>query len=225
MFGVLFYGFLYILIHTMIAIGWWRWRVEGRENLPPRQNGGMIVVMNHVHWLDIPAVGALLPFSYRLSWLGKIEIFAHPIIGWFFRAMNVIPIKRGQRDLAALDASVEALKDGAVLLIFPEGTRNRSGVLREGRGGAIRLAISSGAPIVPMAMTGTMHGLRGTFRREPLMLKIGKPYIIKPLPNGKIPFDTMERLKTDMMIRIAQLLPEERRGFYKQLAASDTKVL
>jgi 1-acyl-sn-glycerol-3-phosphate acyltransferase len=224
MFGVLFYGFLYIFIHTMIAIGWWRWRVEGRENLPPRQSGGMIVVMNHVSWLDIPAVGALLPFSYRLSWLGKIEIFAHPITGWFFRTMNVIPIKRGQRDLAALDASIAALKAGAVLLIFPEGTRNWKSLLREGRGGAIRLAMSSGVPIVPMAMNGTRNGLRGSFRREPLVLKIGKPYTIEPLPDGKIPVDTMEHLKTDMMVRIAQLLPEEYRGFYKELAASDTSV-
>src|SRR5262245_40456382 len=96
----LIYGFLYVSLYILRTIGWWRWSIEGIENLPPRAAGGMIVVTNHINWIDIPALAALLPFSYRLTWLAKIEIFTHPIARWFFTTMNVIPIKRGKRDLA-----------------------------------------------------------------------------------------------------------------------------
>lgn len=222
MIGTLIYGFLYIFIRAMIWIGWWRWHLEGYENLPPRQAGGMIVVMNHIHWIDIPAVGALVPFAYRLSWLGKAEIFAHPITAWFFKTMRVIPIKRGQRDQGALTASIEALQQGAVLLIFPEGTRSRSGVLRQGRGGAVRMAMQSGVPLVPMAISGTEQGLRGTLTRKPLVIRIGEPYTVAPPPDGTLTPDMMEQLTTEMMVRIARLLPESQRGAYQQLAVADS---
>lgn len=218
MLGTLLYALLYGFINFWRLIGWWRWRVEGRENLPSRERGGMIIAMNHISWVDIPVVGALVPFSHRLSWLGKAEIFAHPVSGWFFRTMNVIPIRRGKRDIAALDASVEALRAGAVLLIFPEGTRSRGGVLQAGRGGAVRLAMQAGVPIVPTAVTGTERGARGSMSFKPVLLRFGKPYYVKPTPDGKIPPDLMDRLTTQMMQQIAALLPEEQRGVYTMLA-------
>lgn len=213
--GFIMYGMLYIFIHTMMKIGWWHWEVEGIENLPPRRTGGMVLAMNHQHWMDIPTIGALLPFAYRLSWLGKTELFEHPIAGWWFRAMQVIPIKRGARDLEAMRACEAALKAGAVLLIFPEGHRSPDGRLQKGQGGAIRLAMRSGVPIVPIGMSGTRHGFKGTLRGKRLVMRIGTPYMIAPTPNNKIPVDAMEHLATDMMVRIARLLPPEQRGAYQ----------
>src|SRR3712207_362060 len=99
--GFITYGALYLFIHAMRRIGWWRWSVEGVENLPPRTAGGMILVSNHNNWVDIPVIGAMVPFNYRLSWLAKSELFANPIMRWFLTMMHVIPIKRGKRDVAA----------------------------------------------------------------------------------------------------------------------------
>lgn len=225
MLSALMYAMLYIPLYLLRAIGWWRWSVTGLERLPPRASGGMIIAMNHINWLDIPAIGALLPFAYRLSWLAKSELFQNPIVAWWFRQMNVIPIKRGQRDLTALDASVEALRNGAVLLIFPEGHRSRNGVLLPGRGGAVRLAMQAGVPIVPVAVTGTEHGLRGTLRREPVKITIGEPYTIPPTPDGKIPPDLMDRLTTEMMQQIAAMLPPAQRGPYQLPAATEPQAI
>lgn len=221
MFGWLCYGFLYAAFNFVRLIRWFRWSADGLENLPPREAGGMVIAMNHVHWADIPAIGTTLPFAYRLSWVAKSELFRNPIAGWWFRQMNVIPINRGRRDTAALETMSQALRDGAVLLIFPEGTRSKSGVLKEGRGGAVRLAMQSGAPIVPVAIVGTEHGAVGTFTRRPVHLRIGEPYTVPPTPDGKIPPDLMEQLTNDMMRRIADLLPPERRGPYARLPAPE----
>jgi 1-acyl-sn-glycerol-3-phosphate acyltransferase len=219
MIGWLCYGFLYILLHGCRAIGWFRWKAEGVEQLPPREAGGVLIAMNHVHYMDIPVIGAMLPFSYRLSWVAKSELLANPLLGWWFRQMQVIPIRRGKRDLNALEESARALRAGAVLLIFPEGTRGKTGVLREGRGGAVRLAMQAGVPIVPVAIMGTEHGLKGTLTRKPVLLRMGKPYTVGPTPDGKIPPELMEQLTNEMMFRIAELLPPERRGAYAQLPA------
>lgn len=175
----------------------------------------MIIAMNHINWLDIPVIGALLPFAYRLSWLAKSELFTNPIARWWLLEMQVIPIKRGRRDLAALDASADALRAGAILLIFPEGHRSRNGVLQPGRGGAIRLAMQAGVPIVPIAITGTEHGLRGTLLRKPVHVQVGAPLMIAPTADGKIPPDLMEQLTQEMMERIAALLPPAQRGPYQ----------
>ncbi len=217
MLGTVMYAMLYGILNFFRLIGWWRWRIEGLENLPPRQVGGMVVVMNHISWLDMPAVGALLPFAYRLSWLAKAEVFDNPATRWFFQNMSVIPIKRGRRDLAALDAAVDALRAGAALLIFPEGHRSRSGVLQPGRGGAVRLAMQAGVPIVPVAISGSEHGLRGSFLRRPLTIRVGQPYTIAPSDDGKIPANMMDQLTGDLMCRIAAMLPEDLRGPYAQL--------
>jgi 1-acyl-sn-glycerol-3-phosphate acyltransferase len=208
------YGFIYLLLRALVRIGVLRWRVEGRENLPPRQLGGMILITNHIHWVDIPVIGAMLPFSHRLSWLAKIELFENPILGWWFRIMQVIPIKRGRRDLAALEAAETALKGGAVLLIFPEGHRSRDGNLQQGRGGAVRLAMRTGSPIIPAAIIGTEGGLKGVLSGMRVTMRIGKPYIVDSTPDGKVPPDQMEQLTTDMMRRIAVMLPPDQRGPY-----------
>jgi 1-acyl-sn-glycerol-3-phosphate acyltransferase len=217
MFGWLCYGILWSILRALRLVPF-RWKVEGLENLPPRDAGGMVIAMNHIHWMDIPVIGASLPLRYRLSWLAKSELFRNPLLGWWFRQMKVIPINRGKRDVAALETAVAALRDGAVLLIYPEGHRSRDGVLLPGRGGAVRMAMQSGMPILPVAIIGSEHGLAGSLTRKPVTLRIGAPYTVAPTPDGKIPPDLMDQLTTEMMQRIAAMLPAERRGPYAQLS-------
>lgn len=192
---------------------WWRWSIEGKENLPPRGQG-MVLAANHIHWTDIHILGASLPLSHRPWWIAKVEVFKNRFAAWWFREMRVIPIHRGKRDLTALTAAEDALKQGAVLIIFPEGHRSRTGGLQEGRGGAIRLAARSGSPIVPVAVWGTEEGLGGAARRKPIHVRIGKPY--HPQVKGNtIPPDQMSALTDEMMLKIAELMPEQYHGVYR----------
>ncbi|MFN8505717.1 lysophospholipid acyltransferase family protein [Kouleothrix sp.] len=214
MLGAFMYFCIWLPLNIVRRV-WWNWKVEGVENLPPRGQG-MIVVVNHIHWTDIHILGASLPLSHRPWWIAKIEMFLNPVVTWWLRQMQVIPIKRGKRDMAAMDAAEDALKSGAVLIVFPEGHRSRDGGLIEGRGGAVRLAVRTEVPIVPVAVWGTERGLAGAARRAPIRLKIGPPYYVGLQPNAKIPMDRMAELTDEVMLRIGELLPSEYWGIYRE---------
>lgn len=220
MLGAVIYAMIIYSTRLLIWVGWWRWRISGLEKLPPRAMGGMLVVMNHVHWLDILALGTLMPYSYRLSWLGKVELFETSLSNWFFRTVNVIPINRGKRDVSALDASDQALQEGAVLVVFPEGHRSGDGVLQRGFGGVARLAIRNNVPIIPAAITGTQKGVAGSMRGEEVHIQLGTPYVIDLPAEQKVSPRVVNEMTTDMMQRIAAMLPEEWHGYYHQSAAS-----
>jgi 1-acyl-sn-glycerol-3-phosphate acyltransferase len=135
-----------------------------------------VLAVNHLNWTDIHIIGASMPLSHRPWWLAKVELFSGRLVSWWFREMQCIPVRRGKRDLAALAAAEEALRAGAPLMIFPEGHRSDTGQLQEGKGGAVRLAVRSGCPIVPIAVFGTEAGLKGAATRKPILVRIGTPY-------------------------------------------------
>lgn len=126
-------------------------QAHGTEHIPRR--GPALLVANHSSVLDPPLVGVVAP--RRLHYLAKAELFRIPLLGRFIRALNARPVDRDGVDPGALRLALRVLREGGVLLIFPEGTRGEEGVLRRAKGGAGMLALLSQAPVVPAYIEGS----------------------------------------------------------------------
>lgn len=142
-------------IHRLFARGWFfllgiHLHVEGEENLPDRG----ILAPNHESMFDIVVLAAL-PANFR--WISKEQVGKIPIIGWAMWAMGCYFLKRDRsgHDLNVLKVVEDGLKEGAMVVIFPEGTRSRSGELLPLKKGAFRTAINAGVPVIPIAIRGT----------------------------------------------------------------------
>jgi 1-acyl-sn-glycerol-3-phosphate acyltransferase len=210
-------AFMFFLIWFPLRVArrlWWRWEIIGAEHLPPRPQG-VVLASNHIDWTDIHVLGASLPLSHRPWWLAKVELFKSSAAAWWFRQMQVIPVRRGKRDMAALEACEQALRAGAVLIIFPEGHRSPNAALQEAKSGTVRLAVRSGCPIQPVAIWGTEHGMRGAMLRKTIHVRFGEPYY--PAVDGThIPADKMAVLTEEVMLKIAELMPEQYWGHYQE---------
>ncbi|HEY8090804.1 MAG TPA: lysophospholipid acyltransferase family protein [Polyangiaceae bacterium] len=134
----------------------WRLRVVGRNKLPWR--GPAVIVANHASLIDILVLFSL----YRpFKWVSKAENFKLPFIGWNMTLNDYVPLVRGKKSsiVAMMDHCKRHLARGMPVLIFPEGTRTRTGELQEFKDGAFRLAAEVGCPVVPVAVHGTRHSL------------------------------------------------------------------
>ena len=138
---------------TPLLYGAFRVRVEGRDNIPAA--GAVIYAANHRSFID--SIFLPLVLRRRMTFVAKAEYFDDPRSAWFFRAVGQIPIRRegGSASQRALDAATAVLDQGGQFGIYPEGTRTRSGLLHRGHTGVARLALRTGAPLVPVGLIGT----------------------------------------------------------------------
>jgi 1-acyl-sn-glycerol-3-phosphate acyltransferase len=120
-------------------------------DLVPREGPVVLASLHRSNW-DSLAVGVRLP--RRLRPMAKIELMRAPVLGWILRHGGAFPVRRGETDLQAIASALSILRAGGILLMFPEGTRNRDGEA-EVQPGAARLALQAGAAIVPVAVLNT----------------------------------------------------------------------
>lgn len=128
-------------------------RLEGHGAHHVPRGGPVLLVSNHSSYLDSPLIGVVAPRP--LYFLAKSELFDVPLFGRFIRRLNARPVRRDGSDPAALRAALRILSENRVLLIFPEGTRGEEGGLRRAKRGAGMLALLSGAPVVPVFVSGS----------------------------------------------------------------------
>ncbi len=120
-------------------------------------------------------IGALLPWRRPMHYVAKVELFEKPLQGWFLNRLGAYPVRRGQADAASLETSDAILARGGALCIFPEGTRIRRGSLAAPHRGVGRLALESGASVLPVAVLGTEYVRRGwRIRPRKVRLRAGK---------------------------------------------------
>ena len=147
--------------------------------------------------------------------MAKEESFHHPIQGPLVRGFRAFPVRRGQLDRRALRWAQEVLNDGLALGMFPEGTRSATAQLQPGRSGTALIALRYGVPILPVGLTGTekILGLRFLFRRVPITVNIGRPFML-PVVDGRLTKDKLASATAQLMTHVAELLPQDYRGVY-----------
>jgi 1-acyl-sn-glycerol-3-phosphate acyltransferase len=150
----MFYDLSKLILWLFFRIGFGL-EVRGQEHVPTR--GGFVVASNHVSYLDPPVVGVACP--RRVAFMARTTLFAHPLLGMFLRGVHAIPLRRGEADHGAIGEAIARLRRGLGVAIFPEGTRQLSGVLGAARRGVGLLAVSAQVPIVPALVTGTFEAM------------------------------------------------------------------
>lgn len=153
---------------------WFRLSRTGRGHA--RFKGGMIVAANHRSFLDPFVIGAFLPWRRRLQFVAKVELFERRWQGWVLSRLGAFPIRRGQSDETAMETAALIVERGGTVVIFPEGTRIRKGALGRPRRGVGRLALETGAPVLPVAVSGSEAVRRGwRIRPRKVKLRGGRP--------------------------------------------------
>jgi 1-acyl-sn-glycerol-3-phosphate acyltransferase len=149
------------------------YRVVGAHHVP--KEGAVIVASNHVSNLDPPVVG--IGFWRPGTYMAKEELFRNRFFAWFISKLGAFPVKRGAGDRAALKKALEFLEEGRALVMFPEGTRSETGELQPPEMGVAMIAYRSGAPVVPVYVSGTNQVMPkgGGIRRAPVSVTYGEP--------------------------------------------------
>jgi 1-acyl-sn-glycerol-3-phosphate acyltransferase len=187
-------------LSTPVVRGLYRLRARGLEHLP---EGGFVLAANHTSNFDPWPLG--LPFlpERQLRFMAKSELF-NPVLSPILRAGGAFKVRRGEGDMEAMRTAVELVRDGEIVVMFPEGTRRRKGLVKRHQArphtGAARIALAAGAPLVPAAIGGTDRLLR----LGPLRVAYGPPIDLSDLDGQDN--KTAARVATDrLMAKIDEL--------------------
>jgi 1-acyl-sn-glycerol-3-phosphate acyltransferase len=202
------------LLSRIVFAGCFRWRVYHPERVPLR--GPVILAANHASFIDPPLVGAGL--KREINYLARESLFRFPVVGAILRAVNSVPVDRDGGGAAGLKAILGRLLAGGGIILFPEGTRTRDGLLQPPRSGIGLAVIKSNAPVVPVRVFGTFeaYGRHSKFPRpHPIAVKYGQPILFEEL-RAEAKTCSKQRLKEiyqqvacEIMAAIAKLEPCE----------------
>lgn len=186
------------------------YNVEGRQHVP---KGPVIVVSNHLSFIDPPLLGASL--RRRMVFLAKKELF-HGLGGWCVRTYGGIEVRRGEFDRRGIEEAEAALGCGLALVVFPEGRRHPQGGMGRAQAGAVLLACRTGVPILPVGITGSerVQKLGDVFSRPVIRVAVGDPIRI-PRAEEAISKTYLAHWHQHVMTAVARLLPEPYQGAYR----------
>lgn len=186
---------------------WERFKAYDSEYVP--SEGGCVIAVNHVSYLDPPAIAASLKHRV-IRFMARDTLFASRIGHWFFTGVKCVALDRTRGDVGALRKGISILKEGKVLVLFPEGTRSPDGRLQEAKGGIAFLISKAAVPVVPAYVDGTFEAFpKGAKRvkRGKVSVHYGpaiQPSEIAALGTTRESYDKIGKL---VMSRIAALKP------------------
>lgn len=166
---------------------------QGRQN--SRIKDGTIVAANHRSFLDPFVIGTCLPWNKPMNYVAKVELFEKRWQGYLLCRVGAFPIRRGEADELAIETAEKVLERGGSICIFPEGTRIRKGSLGKAKRGVGRLALRSGVPVLPVAVSGSENVRRGwRIRPRKVDIRVGRPMTF---PRSESPSPALAASVTD----------------------------
>lgn len=193
----------------LLAKIFFRFRVIHPERLP--QSGGLILAANHQSYFDPPLVG--ICSKRAVHYLARKTLMEWPFFGPLFPNMNVIPVDRDGNDMSALKTVIRKIKEGAGVVLFPEGTRSRDGKLQPGQAGVGLVIAKTLAPVVPVRIFGSYEAFpRGSkgVKLRPISVVIGEPIHFTKEDVANADRDTYRQLSQRVMDAIAKLELDEK---------------
>ncbi len=200
-------------------------RVDAAELERIPRKGPLIVVVNHINFLESPLIYTHL-YPRNVASVVKRQTWDNPFIGFLANVWEAIPLDREGTDLQAMRRIQEALAAGRIVALAPEGTRSGHGRLQRGREGIVPIALKSGAPIVPVAHFGGERfwdNLK-SFRRTRFAFRVGEPFRLRA-PEGALTRGARREMADEIMNRLSILLPRKYRGFYPDPEGAPTRHL
>lgn len=203
------YGFAKAILKPFLGT-WFDWHLEGLDNIP--RSGPVLLAFNHIAYLDpLAAAYVVDKTGRRPRFLAKAELFEDKRIGWILRGAKQIEVRRGTSDAPmALDHAIGAIQRGEAVVIFPEGTITTDPQLEPmaAKSGMARLALATGAPIVPCALWGTANVWgKGYAKRwwpgQDICVRVGEPMTVAGDPSSR---DGWKRVGADVMAEIGRLV-------------------
>jgi 1-acyl-sn-glycerol-3-phosphate acyltransferase len=182
---------------------YWRMSRIGREHIPT--SGPVIFASNHRSFLDPFVIGTIA--RRPLYYVAKQELFRHRLIGWYLNSMGAFPVNRGAGDAEMLETARAILERGDCVLMFPEGTRIRPGALGRPRRGVGRLALETGAPVVPIAIYGSQKARNWKRLQFPkVTVQYGEPMVFEPVAEPTR--EQQQEVADEVFARIRRLYAE-----------------
>ena len=170
--------------------------INGLENIP--QTGPLIVVANHVSNFDPPVLGASI--NRKIHYMAKAELFENFFVEKIMRTYGAFPVNRGRPDTKAIKEALRLIKEGKVLGIFPEGTRNQTGELGRAKLGSVLLATRSQAPLLPVGLKTRKPFQEGT------EVNFGEPFTLDEYYDRNLERSEMRKAGEVIMNKIGALL-------------------
>ena len=207
-----------LLTHSILRIN-----AAALDQIPMR--GPLIVATNHINFLEAPVLYTQLEPRIATAF-AKAESWDSPWMAKLFDIWGIIPVRRGEADIAAMKNGVKTLKSGVILGISPEGTRSKTGNLQEGHPGIVMLAQMSKAPIVPIGCYGHENYRQNIsrLRRSEFTVAIGRPFHLDA-GGQRVTAAIRQEMADEIMYQMAAILPPAYRGIYSDLSKTTTHYL
>lgn len=187
-------------------------KVHSEELKKIPNNGPLIIAVNHINFLEVPLLFTFLR-PRPVYGMVKKETWDNKFLGFLAKSWEAIPIDRAGSNISSFRKAAAIIRNNGIIIMAPEGTRSKTGLLQEGNPGIVSLAAQTNTPIIPLVHYGGEKFWKNlkTFRRTHFHIKTGTPFFVRKEVNSK----KRSAAADEVMLQIARYLPNSLKGIYK----------